>query len=140
MFGELYITRHFSAVFSFNSLSLLTVAMRASQFSQSIPQQAINFFLFNIFNYLTIKFISMQNYTFLLCFQIATFSGCAVSRLQITGWRLGAAAASTKRYAAHYFSNSALPFLRASCRRCAKPLVGSSLFSTLFFIKLIQEE
>jgi hypothetical protein len=49
IFGDLYITRHFSAVFSFNSLSLLTVAMRASQFSQSIPQHAINCFILFFF-------------------------------------------------------------------------------------------
>jgi hypothetical protein len=43
--GVLFSTLHSLAVFSLSSSSLLTVAIRAAQFSQSNPQHAINCFI-----------------------------------------------------------------------------------------------
>lgn len=47
---SLFITLHSLAVFSLSASSFVTVAMRASQFSQSSPQQAINCFIISFFN------------------------------------------------------------------------------------------
>ncbi len=49
MAGELFISAHFAAVVRRNSSSFVRVAIRASQVSQSSPQQAIRFFIVVIY-------------------------------------------------------------------------------------------